>query len=354
MGRPLIADPELPRKAKEGRLDEIVHCVACNQGCFDRIFSFQPVACLVNPRAGQEGKYKPTRAAKPKRVIVVGGGPAGMEAALTAATRGHRVTLLEKDEHLGGQLNVAAASPGREELGTAVLSLCSRLAKEGVEVKLGQEATADLILAADADVAVIATGAKPIVPQIPGVDGEHVVQAWDVLADKVDVGEKVIVLGGGAVGCLVALHLAQMGTIHATTLHFLVQNKAETWETVEELLTKGVKEVTLVEMMPKLGKDIGFTTRWTVLQDLRRYGVETVVNAMAKKITPQGVVVVVEDEETLVEGHTVVLAAGVQPERTLFERLKDHLGELHLIGDAKSPRKAYDAVHDGFKVGIAI
>ncbi len=354
MGRPLIADPELPRKAKEGRLDEIVHCVACNQGCFDRIFSLQPVACLVNPRAGQEGKYKPERAAKPKRVIVVGGGPAGMEAAVTAATRGHRVTLLEKDEHLGGQLNVAAASPGREELGTAVLSLCSRLAKEGVEVILGQEATADLVLAADADVAVIATGAKPIVPEIPGVDGEHVVQAWDVLADKVDVGEKVIVLGGGAVGCLVALHLAQMGTIDAPTLHFLVQNKAETWETVEELLTRGVKEVTLVEMMPKLGKDIGFTTRWTVLQDLRRYGVETVVNAMAKKITPQGVVVVVEDEETLVEGHTVVLAAGVQPERTLFERLKDHLGELHLIGDAKSPRKAYDAIHEGFNVGMAI
>ncbi len=354
MGRPLIADPELPRKAKEGRLDEIVRCLACNQGCFDHIFSLQTVACLVNPRAGHEGEYKLERVAKPKNVLVVGGGPAGMEAALTAAARGHRVTLLEKDERLGGQLNVAAVPPGRGELKTAVLSLCSRLEKEGVEVKLGQEATADLVLAADADVVVIAMGAKPIVPEIPGVDGEHVVQAWDVLADKVDVGEKVIVLGGGAVGCLAALHLAQMGTLEPPTLHFLVQHKAETWETLEELVTRGVKEITLVEMMPKLGKDIGFTTRWTVMQDLRRYGVETVVNAVAKKISPRGVAIVIEGEERLIEGDTVVLAAGVQPEDSLHENLKDRVGELHLIGDAKSPRKAYDAIHEGFRVGMAI
>ncbi len=354
MGRPLIADPELPRKAKEGRLDEIVRCLACNQGCFDHIFSLQTVACLVNPRAGHEGEYKLERVAKPKNVLVVGGGPAGMEAALTAAARGHRVTLLEKDERLGGQLNVAAVPPGRGELKTAVLSLCSRLEKEGVEVKLGQEATADLVLAADADVVVIAMGAKPIVPEIPGVDCEHVVQGWDVLADEVDVAEKVIVLGGGAVGCLVALYLAQMGTIDAPTLRFLVQNRAETWETLEELVTTGIKRVTLVEMMPKLGKDIGFTTRWTVLQDLRRYGVETVVNAAAKQITPQGILVVVEGKERLIEGDTVVLAAGVSPEDGLYEELKDHVGELYLIGDAKSPRKAYDAIHEGFKVGMAI
>jgi len=122
-------------------------------------------------------------------------------------------------------------------------------------------------------------------------------------------------------------------------LRFLVQNRAETWPALEELVTRGVKKVTLVDMMPKLGKDIGFTTRWTVLQDLRRYGVETVVNAIADKITPQGVVVVVEGEERFIEGDAVVLAAGVSAENALYEKLKDHIAELYLIGDARSRAK---------------
>lgn len=354
MGRPLIADPNLPRKAAEGRFDEIVHCVACNQGCFDRIFSLQPVRCMVNPRAGREGEPRATPATRTKKVIVVGGGPAGMEAAVTAASRGHTVTLLEKERRLGGQLNLAAAPPGREELGTAVLSLRSQLARQGVQVKLGQEATSDLILASDADAVVVATGARPLVPDIPGVEGEQVVQAWDVLSDKIQVGRKVVVLGGGAVGCLVALHIAHMGTIDARTLRFLVQHRAETWNTLEQLVTRGVKKVALMETMPKLGKDIGYTTRWTVLQDLRRYGVETLINCTAKEITKEAVIVVLDDEERLVPADTVVLAAGVTPQDSLYHKLKEHIRELYIIGDAKSPRKAYDATHEGFEVGIAI
>lgn len=352
MGRALIADPELPRKSREGRLDQITHCVACNQGCFDHIFALQPVGCLVNPRAGREGGYDLDRVTNPKKVTVAGGGPAGMEAAMIAAMRGHHVVLFEKDSRVGGQLNLAAASPGREELAIAVLSLQAGLAAQGVEVRFGQEATPDLILATGADTVVIATGARPIVPAIPGVDGEHVVQAWDVLADQVDVGEKVVVLGGGAVGCLVALYIAQMGTIDAPTLRFLVQNRAETWETLEELVTRGVKRVTLVEMLPKLGKDIGFTTRWTVLQELVRCGVETVVNAAVRKVTSRGVMVEVGEEERLIEGDTVVLAAGVLSENALYGALKERVDELYLVGDAKSPGKAYDAIHDGFRVGM--
>ncbi|TKJ28434.1 MAG: NADH:flavin oxidoreductase [Chloroflexi bacterium B3_Chlor] len=354
MGRPLIADPELPRKAKEGRLDEILHCVACNQGCFDHIFALQPVSCLVNPRAGRERTYMLEQVASPKRVIIIGGGPAGMEVAATAASRRHQVILFEKDDRLGGQLSLASVAPGREELETLVVSLCSQLQREGVEVKLGQEASVDLVLASGADAVVVATGAEPIVPEIPGVESEHVVQAWDVLAAEVDVGERITVLGGGATGCLVALYLAQMGTIDAPTLRFLMLNRAETWKTLEELGTRGVKSVTLVEMLPKLGKDIGLTTRWTVLQDLQRCGVETVVNATVKQVLPHGVMVVVDQQDRLIEADTVVLAAGVSSRNSLYEELKDRVNELHLIGDAKRPRKAYDAMHEGFEVGMAI
>jgi 2,4-dienoyl-CoA reductase (NADPH2) len=288
MGRPLIADPELPHKAKDGRFDEIIPCVTCNQGCFDHIFALQPVACMVNPRAGQEGKYSPEPTGKPKRVTLIGGGPGGMEAAVTAASRGHTVTLFERDDHLGGQLRLAAAAPGREELKTMVLSLRAQLRRRGVDVRLGQEATTDLVLASDPEAVVVATGGEPIVPDIPGVDGEQVVQAWEVLADRIDTGRRVAVLGGGATGCLVALYLAQLGTVDAPTLRLLLENRAETWGTLRKLVIKGIKHVTLVEMQSRLRKDIGYTTRWTVLQDLRRYGVETLIGAKVERITPQG------------------------------------------------------------------
>lgn len=354
MGRPLIADPGLPHKAKEGRFDEIIPCVACNQGCFDHIFALQPVACMVNPRVGQEGKYRLEPAGKPKRVTVIGGGPGGMEAAVTAARRGHRVTLFERGDRLGGQLRLAAAAPGREELHDLMLSLCLQLTKCGVQVELGQEATAELVLSSEPEAVVVATGGDPIVPDIPGVDSEQVVQAWDVLADQADTRRRIVVLGGGATGCLVALYLAQMGTLEAQTLRFLVQNRAETWETLQELVTRGIKHVTLVEMQSRLGQDIGYTTRWTVLQDLRRYGVETLIGAKALRIIPEGVLIAVDHEERLIEADTVVLAAGVSPRSALYESLKDRTSELHLIGDAKSPRRAYDAIREGFEVGMAI
>jgi 2,4-dienoyl-CoA reductase (NADPH2) len=362
VGRPLIADPEWPRKAREGRLDEIVPCIACNQGCFDHIFTAQPVGCLMNPRAGHEGECRldgstgltAGPAAEARRVLVVGGGPAGMEAALTAAARGHQVTLYEKAGRLGGQLNRAAAPPGREEFETAIQSLAARMARLGVEVKLGQEVTLALVRAASPDAVVVATGTRPAVPAIPGAESEHVVQAGKVLEGEVDVGRKVIILGGGAVGCELALHLTQMGTLDAPTLRFLVLNKAESWETLEALVTHGIKEVTLVEALPRVGQDIGLTTRWTILQDLRRYGVKILVDATAREITPDGVVVTVDGKEELIEGDTVVLALGSSPDTALYEQLKGQVGQLYLVGDAQSPRKAYEAIHEGFRVGMEV
>jgi 2,4-dienoyl-CoA reductase (NADPH2) len=354
MGRPLIADPDLPRKAWEGRLDEIQPCVACNQGCFDHIFAREPVACLVNPRCGREGSLKAQSVTKPMTVAVVGGGPAGMQAAISASARGHQVTLWEEERRLGGQLNLAAVPPGREELAALILSLGSQLSRAGVDLRLGVEATADSVLEIDPDFVIVATGAKAAVPDVPGVDGEHVVQGWDVLADKVDVGKHVVVLGGGATGCLVALYLAQLGTIDAPTLRFLVQNQAESWETLQQLVWKGTKHVTLVEMLPKFGRDIGLTSRWVVLQGLARSGVQMIPGALVTSITSQGVEITVGDSERHIAADTVVLATGVSPQESVYDDLVGRVSELYLIGDAREPRRAFDAIQEGFEVGTTI
>ncbi|HEM62630.1 MAG TPA: FAD-dependent oxidoreductase, partial [Chloroflexi bacterium] len=354
MGRPLIADPQLPNKARQGRLEEIQICIACNQGCFDSIFLGRAVGCTVNPRAGREGQYRLAPADRPKRVMVIGGGPAGMQAAVAAASRGHRVTLVEQQDRLGGQLNLASVPPGREELGTLVGCLEAQLGAEGVEVQLGLEANADLVLRAAPDVVIVGTGAVPCPSDIPGSNGERVVRAWDVLAGEVDVGERVVVLGGGATGCLVALHMARMGTIDAPTLKFLMENRAETWETLERLATRGTKRVTILEVLPKLGTDIGLTTRWTIIQELRRCGVEMVKNAEALRITPQGVVTLLEDQERLFQADTVILATGVSPVNELYDALEGQVDQLFLIGDAREPRKAFDAIREGFEVAMAL
>jgi len=354
MGRPLIADPGLPRKARRGRADEINSCVACNQGCFDGIFTGHPVTCMVNPRAGREHSHQLRPTARPKRVTVVGGGPAGMQAAITAATRGHQVTLLEKASRLGGQLNLASAAPGRQELGTIILSLRSQLENGGVSVEFRQDTTAEDVLLSNPDAVVVATGAEPIMPELPGAAARHVVQAWDVLAGAVDVGDSVVVLGGGATGCMVALYLARLGTIDASTLKFLALNRAESWETLEALIDKGSKKVTLVETQSKFGSDIGLTTRWTILQDLHRSGVNMVGGAVAERITPQGLVVSVDGDKSLVDADTVILAVGVSPIDDLYHSLEGHVAELHIIGDAREPRRAVDALREGFETGFLI
>ena len=351
MGRSLIADPFLPQKAAEGREDEIVHCIACAQGCFDRLFQLKSVTCLCNPRAGREGEPAAAAAETPKRVMVVGGGPAGMSAAIAAADRGHDVTLYERDERLGGQLHLAAAPPGREEFAELARDLRRQLGLRGVRTVLGTEVEPALLEAEAPDAVILATGAGPLTPDIPGVEQPHVVQAWDVLSDKALTGKRVAVIGGGAVGVETALFLAEKGTLSGEALKFLLVNRAETPERLYELASRGSREVVLVELLEKIGKDIGKSTRWGMLQDLERIGVRVRTATRALEITPTGVRVDVDGEIGEIPADTVVLAAGSRPYNPLESLLQRKNIPHRVIGDAREIARAMEAVHAGFEAG---
>lgn len=354
IARGLLADPNLPKKAKEGKSDLIYHCIACNQGCFDSIFQFKPVTCLVNPRAGREGELKSTPATEPKKVLVIGGGPAGMKVACTSAERGHKVTLVEKGHVLGGQLLLNERIPGREEIVTATKDLVNNLKALGVEILLNKEAGIPFIKEMSPDAVVVAAGANPILPDLPGIDGQNVFHAWDVLAGKMGVGKKVIVFGGNAVGLETALYLANQGTLSPAALHFLMTNQAESVETLTQLLDRGNKEVTVVEMTKKVGKDIGLTTRWTVMGELRRLGVNIMTGTKAVGIKADGLEVEREDGQDFIPADSIVIAAGSSSENSLASEIESIVSEVYTIGDAKEPRNALDAIKEGFLVGLEI
>ena len=351
MARGLLADPDLPNKARLGRAGTIVHCIACNQGCFDNIFAMKPAACLVNPVAGRETDHPDLPAGAPGKVLVIGGGPAGMKAACTAAEQGREVTLVERGERLGGQLLLNRSIPGRREMVTAAEDLMRALEALEVRVVLGREATVEYVAAMNPDAVIVATGAEPAVPGIPGVDGPTVVQAWDLLDGAVSVGSRVVIVGGNAVGLETALHAASIGTLSPEELHFLFTNGAESVETLAELCGRGWKTVTVVEMTPRTGKDIGPSTRWTVKAEVRRLGVSLETGTTVTAITEEGVEVESDQGRRTIPADSVVLAVGSRPVNGLARMLAGVVPELHVIGDAKEPRNALAAIREGYEAG---
>ncbi len=354
MARAFLADPQILEKAKEGRLQDIVHCIGCAQACFDHVFMMRPVSCMLHPRSGREFEIREEKAPRPKRVWVIGGGPGGMMAASTAARRGHDVTLFEEKEQLGGQLLLAGAPSMRSDFRRAVKDLEVQLRNSGAKVRLGQRMDRGKIRRGRPEVVIVATGARPIVPDIKGVELGNVVSAWEVLEGKVPVGREVVIIGGGAVGCETALHICESGTISAETLKFLAFQKAESWEVLERLITRGWRRVTIVEMLERIGQDIGISTRWAMIQDLHRLGVRVITGAKAKEIQPDGVLIQRGDKEEKVPCDTVILAVGSRPLDEISQKIVGFVPEIHVIGDAKTPRKALDAIWEGYEVGRTI
>ncbi len=354
VGRALIADPNFPEKARSGHEADIVHCVACGQGCFDNLFKMKQVECLCNPKAGHEHSRAVTKADKPLAVAVVGGGAAGMSAAIAAAERGHQVSLYESGYNLGGQLLLAGAAPGREEFLELAIDLERQLELSGTTVVFNSRVDNRFLEEIKPDAVIIATGGRPITPPIPGAGLPHVVQAWDVLAGSVMTGKRVVVIGGGAVGIETALLLAEKGTLSGEALKFLLVHGAETVEDLYALATRGSKEVTVIEMLSELGKNFGKSTRWGMMQDVERYGVKTRTTAKVIEIAADCVRIEWEGEIEEIPAESVVLAVGTCSHNPLQEQVAASGIPFRVAGDALQPAMVFEAIHQGFTAGREI
>ncbi|MFF3996144.1 FAD-dependent oxidoreductase [Streptomyces cyaneofuscatus] len=361
MARPFLADPEFVAKAAAGRADAINTCIGCNQACLDHIFSLQITSCLVNPRACHETELvlSPTRTRK--RVAVVGAGPAGLACSVTAAERGHAVTLFDTADEIGGQLNVARRVPGKEEFNETLRYFRTRLAELDVELRLSTRADAGTLDGFDE--IVLATGVEPRTPAIPGTDHPNVVSYLDVLRDGAPVGDRVAIVGAGGIGFDVAEFLTDGGdaaSLDAET--FFRQWGVDTaYEERGGLRAperpKTPRTVHLVQRKTtKVGAGLGKTTGWIHRTELRHRGVEMIAGASYDLIDDEGLHLTVDGERRVLAVDTVVLCAGQEPRRELYEELRAAGGPVHLIGgaDVAAELDAKRAIRQGTELAAAL
>ncbi|MET9929330.1 MULTISPECIES: NADPH-dependent 2,4-dienoyl-CoA reductase [unclassified Streptomyces] len=361
MARPFLADPEFVAKAAAGRADAINTCIGCNQACLDHIFSLQITSCLVNPRACHETELvlSPTRTRK--RVAVVGAGPAGLACSVTAAERGHAVTLFDSADEIGGQLNVARRVPGKEEFDETLRYFRTRLAELDVEVRLSTRADAGTLDGFDE--IVLATGVEPRTPAIPGTDHPNVVSYLDVLRDGAPVGDRVAIVGAGGIGFDVAEFLTDGGdaaSLDAET--FFRQWGVDTAYADRGGLCaperpKTPRTVHLVQRKTtKVGAGLGKTTGWIHRTELRHRGVEMIAGASYDLIDDEGLHLTVDGERRVLPVDTVVLCAGQEPRRELYEELRAAGGPVHLIGgaDVAAELDAKRAIRQGTELAAAL
>ena len=362
IGRPLIADPELPKKYKKKQFEDIRRCIACNQGCFDSLLGFKSISCLYNVRAGRESELKIKKAKKKKKVMIIGGGPGGMEAARVAALRGHDVHLFEKTDVLGGQLRYAYIPPGREEIVNVISFLENQIKKLNVNIELSKKVDTVTINKLKPDVVIAATGGVPLIPKITGIKEKNVVVAEDVFDNKVKVGKDVVIIGGGTIGCEIALHTAKMGAMDPEVACFLLKNKVIDGDKAVELTLKGKRNITILEMKNKIGGRFGISTRWVIMKQIVDAGINSITGIKVKNMSTKSikkkdkVCVTYEDgkKDIKIFADTVIIAAGYKSNQDPTKKLNGKIDELYRIGDCVEVRTALEAIHEGFEVGLRI
>lgn len=331
IGRAQICDPEFCNKAMADKAEDIVKCVACNQGCYDRLTNwatYPHISCLRNPAVGFEKEYELKKTENPKTVAVIGGGMGGMEAAMILKQRGHHPILFEKSGELGGQFKLAGLAPRKQEMREAAISRSEQLQRAGVEIRLNTLADEMVLNEIKPDVIVNAAGGTPIILSVPGANGSNVYAGFDVLkGETVLDGKRTVVIGGGLVGLEVAEYLSEHGC-----------------------------DVTVVEMQDVIGKDIGHGRKTSVMCNLKAHNIKFVTNTACTAITEKGVQGKCGDEIITVEGEAVVVAVGSRSNNTQW--LTDYCAKkeiaLYTIGDAKKTRRAIDAIHEAWEVARSI
>ncbi len=321
LGRALLADPLWPEKARQGRWKEILRCIACNR-CLENIIKLQsPLACSVNPELGSEEKKKTRPRVKSKKILVVGGGPAGMQASITSARQGHRAMLWEEKGVLGGNLLSASAPSFKRGISDLTNDLAQEMKRAGVEVRLRTRGTGETILAEKPDLVIVATGSSPWLPPIPGIDRREVATAVSVLEGDVPKTSRAVVVGGGMIGCEVAAFLREKG--------------------------REVKLVTRRDM-DSLANDMEPVYRlWFFRRLWPGLGVEIIPKSRCQAVVDGGVLVEQGQTTCLIEGEAVIFAAGMVPNTEIPVALREKSCPMVVVGDCLEPRKIYDAIHSG-------